>query len=144
MKKFLAVIIALVLCMGVLAGCKKEEAKPSVNDAAVYGTWSEDFFDSGYVFNEDGTGFDTFWNLSFTFTADGEHMRLTYDDELWGSSDYTYTVSGDTLTMVRVVEGEDEADEFVYKKQGSAPKAPEGETTEGETGESQQGEDTSE
>lgn len=122
MKKLSILVLASILCIAVLSGCGKEkEPETTYTDTTVYGTWAEDFFDSGYIFNEDGTGYDTFWNLSFTFTANGERMRLAYDDEIWGVSEYKYTVEGDTLTMIRVTEGEEDSEPFVYYRKGGAP-----------------------
>ena len=132
LKKFIAALLVALLCIACLAGCKKEEPKPTYNDNAIWGTWSEDFFDSGYIFNDDGTGFDTFWNLSFTYTADGERLCLIYDDELWGESDYSYTISGNTLTMIREVEEGETADEFVYTRQGGSQDIPDETSPEGE------------
>ena len=133
MKKLAMFLLASVLCIAVLSGCGKEKEPETVyNDTSVYGTWSEDFFDSGYIFSEDGTGYDTFWNLSFTYTADGSEMRLAYDDEIWGVSVYRYTVSGDTLTMVRITDGDEEPEEFTYYRKSSTPSGGD-RSTEGES-----------
>ena len=106
MRKLAAVIVSLVLCAALLAGCgdskKEEETTPAAeSDAAVLGTWSEDYFDSGYTFNEDGTGRDTFWDLPFTYTAYDGVITITYDDETYGVDKYTYTVLDSSITMTR-------------------------------------------
>ncbi|MGI6072310.1 MAG: DUF5640 domain-containing protein [Lachnospiraceae bacterium] len=116
MKKIIAIVMCLFICVTVLAGCKKEELpeETKVNDPAVVGTWSEHFFDSGYVFKPDGTGTDTFWNLTFTYTAYEGTITLFYDDELWGASQYSYEVAGNILKMTRT--DTDETSTFEYMK----------------------------
>lgn len=108
MKKILAVMISMILCVGLLAGCgekkPEEETTPEIiNDAAVVGTWSEDYFDSGYTFNDDGTGRDTFWDLPFTYTANEGVITITYDDTTYGIDKYSYSVdeSGTHITLTR-------------------------------------------
>ena len=118
MKKIAAIMIALVLCAVLLAGCgsskKEEETTPAVeNDPAVLGSWSEDYFDSGYVFNEDGTGRDTFWDLSFTYTAHDGVITITYDDETYGIDKYSYTVTDSSITMTRQA---NDGKSFTYTK----------------------------
>lgn len=113
MKKISILMISLLIGAAVLSGCGKKEEKPVKNDSAVVGTWSEDFFDSGYIFNDDGTGTDTFWDLTFTYTATGGKLEITYDSDLYGIAVYSYTVRGDTLTMTR----EDADESFAYTKQ---------------------------
>lgn len=120
MKKITAVLLSVFLCAFVLAGCgsqpKEEETTTQIeNDAAVLGTWSEDYFDSGYTFNSDGTGMDTFWQLSFTYTALDGVITITYDDTTYGTDKYNYSVdeTGSSITMTR--QGED-SKSFTYKK----------------------------
>ncbi|MCF0142978.1 MAG: hypothetical protein HUJ75_06335 [Parasporobacterium sp.] len=124
MKRILSAILIAVLCIGVLTACKggsDEEPTPvSVNDPAVVGTWTENNFDSGFIFNADGTGLDTFWNLSFTYKAADGSMELAYDEEMWGSNHYSYTVEGDSLTMTR---DDDPESTFTYNKSGSSAPA---------------------
>lgn len=120
MKKITAILLSLCLVVAVFTACGQEE-EIIENDTAVVGTWSEEYFDSGYIFNEDLTGTDTFWDLTFTYTAYDGTITITYDDEIWGSVAYTYTVTGDTLTMTResTEEGE-EPTSYSYTKEGAA------------------------
>lgn len=120
MKKISAVLISVLVCAALLAGCgaqKPEEETTTLaeNDAAVLGTWSEDYFDSGYTFQADGTGMDTFWQLPFTYTALDGVITITYDDTTYGTDRYTYSVdeAGTGITMTR--QGED-GKSFTYKK----------------------------
>ena len=124
MRKRLSAIAAVaVLCISalLLSGCgapkPEEETTPSVqaNDSAVVGTWGEDAFDSGYTFRPDGTGLDTFWNLSFTYTAYDGTMVITYDDDSYGIDRYAYTVDESSLSMTR--QGGD-GKAFTYTKRG--------------------------
>lgn len=108
----IAVIALACLCSFTLAGCgaPKEEEETTIpasaNDPAVVGTWSEPDFDSGYVFNEDLTGRDTYWDgLTFTYTAYDGVITITYDDETYAVDRYSYTVDGDTLSMARLSDG---------------------------------------
>ena len=122
-KKLSPLFIVLILCVCTLlfAGCgaqqKEEETTPAVqeNDSSVTGTWSEDVFDSGYVFNSDGTGRDTFWDLSFTYTAYDGVMTITYDDDTYGVDRYQYSADETTLSMTR--QGGD-GKSFTYTKRG--------------------------
>ena len=118
MKRFLALLLSLALCIGVLAGCGSKEEVVIEDDTEVIGTWSEDFFDSGYIFNEDLTGTDTFWDLTFTYTAREGIITITYDDEIWGSVSYEYVVNGEYLTMTRVseVESGEDVSSYTYTK----------------------------
>ena len=97
MKKWIAIIVCLIMCAAFISGCgtqKEEETTPArENDPAVVGTWSEDYFDSGYTFNEDGTGRDTFWDLPFTYTAYDGVITIKYEDETYGLDKYTYSVT---------------------------------------------------
>ena len=122
-KRLSAITAVIILCLSalLLTGCgepkQEEETTPSVqeNDAAVVGTWSEDAFDSGYTFNSDGTGRDTFWDLSFTYTAHDGVITITYDDDTYGIDKYTYSVDETSLSMTR--QGGD-GKAFTYTKRG--------------------------
>ena len=111
-------MLSLALCIGILAGCGSKEEVVIEDDTEVIGTWSEDFFDSGYIFNEDLTGTDTFWDLTFTYTAQEGIITITYDDEIWGSVSYEYMVNGEYLTMTRVseVESGEDVSSYTYTK----------------------------
>ena len=71
MKKILISLLCVLLCTTCLLACgkkdKEEETIP--NDEAIYGTWTESIWDSGYTFREDGSGLDIFWDQPFTYTA---------------------------------------------------------------------------
>lgn len=109
------------------SGCSKDFGKETgeteaetettevLSDTSVVGTWSEDIFDSGYIFESDGTGEDTFWELTFTYTAVDGILTITYDSDTYGSASYTYSVEGDVLTMTRISEDE-ETSAFEYTK----------------------------
>ncbi|MBQ9030659.1 MAG: hypothetical protein IJ106_04300 [Parasporobacterium sp.] len=106
MKRFLIFAVCLALSAALLAGCgnsgKEEETTQAVeNDSAVLGTWTESYFDSGYTFNSDGSGLDTFWNLPFTYTAHDGVITITYDDETYGIDRYDYSVTESSITMTR-------------------------------------------
>lgn len=135
MKKTFSLIACLLLIAVVACGCGKSTT-PSVSgqtqeettkknkdkdkgkkfvEPALCGTWSEDIFDSGFIFKEDGTGTDTFWDLTFTYYSTTEdNLFLDYDSDQWGISEYTYSISGNELSMTR--QDEEETSTFVYTK----------------------------
>ena len=132
MKKFIAILLA-ALFIAALAACgsKTETAAPAAAAATeapaetttaaapavsgeLVGSWQEDIFDSGFIFNADGTGTDTFWDLTFTYSIEGNEVLIIYDTDLYGASRYTFTVSGDSLSMTRI--DEEETSTFTYKK----------------------------
>jgi len=119
MKKISALLICVLAAAMIFCACGKKNSEPEIkeNDPAVVGTWAEDFFDSGYVFNNDSTGMDTFWNLSFTYTAYDGVITITYDSDMYGIAAYDYTISGDVLSMIRQ---DDRTDAFEYKKQAAS------------------------
>ena len=122
-KRLSAIVATIILCVSalLLVGCsapkQEEETTPPVqdNDGAVVGTWGEDAFDSGYTFNSDGTGRDTFWDLSFTYSAHDGTMTITYDDDTYGVDRYSYSVDESSLSMTR--QGGD-GKAFTYTKRG--------------------------
>ena len=127
MKKFSVLALCIILTITLFTGCslfkKEEETEPApVMDEAVFGTWSEDYFDSGFTFLRDMTGKDTFWDLSFTYTAYDGIITITYDDETYAQAKYTYSVSGDTITMTRQ---SDDGVTVTYEKTAEAPTLPE-------------------
>lgn len=122
MKKILMVLLAVFVCAICLAGCaSKKEEEPEIpeNDAAIFGTWMEDYWDSGYAFREDGTGSDIFWNQEFTYTALEGKLSISYTEGLWAEKDFAYTIAGDILTLTEILpEGSAEAPgTWDYKKQ---------------------------
>lgn len=126
MKKLTALIIALCLTCVTLTACGGDE--PVQSDSALVGTWSEDYFDSGYIFNADLTGTDTFWDLTFTYTAGDGIITITYDEDPWGKADYTYSISGDSLTMQRISDDE-ETQAYTYTKVTDQAETGEGDTS---------------
>ena len=130
MKKLISAIICVVLCLGLLAGCGSATPSGSGNEEAalrgpLIGTWNQITDDgspslpemgipSGYIFNADGTGLDTFWNMSFTYQTDGEKLHIAYDDSLGEDWDYTYVIEGNVLTLTRV---DDDAITMLYEKE---------------------------
>ena len=101
MKKILITILSVLVCGMILTGCgtgssEKETETEILNDEAVLGTWTEDYFDSGYTFREDGTGENIFWDLSFTYTAADGVINIKYDDE-------TYIIKFQNKTQYTIV-----------------------------------------
>lgn len=112
MKKAAVIFVCLIAGIAILAGCSKGPGKDAVLDEAIFGTWNQITEDgsasledlgipAGYTFNEDGTGVDLFWALSFTYQTDQGILYLDYDDVSCDDSDYTYTIDGDVITMTR-------------------------------------------
>ncbi len=118
------------MCFGLLAGCGAKEPQGSGNKETevlkqeLTGEWSQITNDgtpslpdigipSGYVFYLDGTGVDTFWNMTFTYTIDAEKLHISYDEKIAEACDYSYSIEGDTLTLTR--EGDD-AVTMIYQK----------------------------
>ncbi len=117
MKKTIVLILTLCILALTLAGCGEqkvvEEETTIANDTAVQGTWNEDYFDSGYTFNADGTGMDIFWQLPFTYTAYDGVITITFDDETYGKETFGYTVDETTLTMTQK---NDSSKSFTYTR----------------------------
>lgn len=132
MKKILALMLSLCLIGGILTACGEET---EVTDAELIGTWVSDYFDTGYIFNEDYTGTDTFFDLSFTYTAEEGTIIITYDEEIWGTVEYTYEITDDELTMTRVSsDDDDDPDPYTYTRESTeAEEETEEETTEEES-----------
>lgn len=73
----------------------------NVEASELLGTWLErdSDWDNTYIFNADGTGLLISGpEYPFTFTASGDVLTLTYDDE--DIEEFTISVSGDLLTMI--------------------------------------------
>ena len=137
MKKrtIFSVIICVLVCLGLLAGCGENAPQGSGNKDAnalkleLNGTWNQITDDgtpslpdlgipSGYIFYLDGTGVDTFWDMTFSYTIDEGSLHIAYDDKLGDALDYTYTIEGDTLTLTRV---DDEAITMLYQREKEQP-----------------------
>lgn len=112
MKKAAILFACIIGSIAILAGCKKGPGKDAVLDPEIFGTWNQITEDgsasledlgipSGYTFNEDGTGTDLFWALSFTYQTDQGILYLDYDDVSCDDSDYTYSIDGNVITMTR-------------------------------------------
>ena len=130
MKRLFLAILCLTIGFGILAGCGKQEAAGSGNQEAqtvrqeLTGTWSQITEDgspslpdmgipSGYVFYLDGTGVDTFWDMTCVYTTNGDKIHIAYDNSLGEDWDYFYSIEGDVLKMTRV---DDDAITMSYKK----------------------------
>ena len=135
MKKTAGIIVCIIMSIALLAGCQKGPAKDAVLDEAIFGTWNQITEDgsasledlgipSGYTFNEDGTGIDLFWALSFTYQTDQGILYIDYDDVSCDDSDYTYSIDGDVITMTRNAK---DAITMLYQKEAEETE-PESET----------------
>lgn len=140
MKKYFCILISILCLITLLCACEKKEnpAEPistdettsSVEeniplDSNIVGTWN--YVDAtgnpqpemkGWIFNEDKTGVDTVFDLSFTYETIDGYVELCYDDETLGiiETRYKYTIKDALLTMTRDVNG---AETFSYMKEGS-------------------------
>lgn len=131
MKKITAAILCLILSLAVLAGCGQKAPVGSGNTEVqslrkeLSGTWNQVVEDgsvslpemgipSGYIFYLDGTGIDLFWDMSFTYEADGKKIHIAYDDSIGEDWDYSYQIEKDRLTMTRM---DDDAITMVYQRE---------------------------
>ena len=98
MKK-IALVLALSLVLALLCSC----GSPSI-----VGTWSATTellgteYETTYVFNSDGTGSESVLGItaSFTYTVEGDTVTLVAS--ILGTETtetFTYSVEGDTLTL---------------------------------------------
>ena len=116
MKKILISLLCVLLCTTCLLACgKKEKEEETIpNDEAIYGTWTESIWDSGYTFREDGSGLDIFWDQPFTDTAIEGDLVITYTEGIYQDKQFNYSVEENTLTLTRNTEGEMES--FIYTR----------------------------
>lgn len=130
MKKKIAAIICVLLVSALAAGCgAKPQGSGSVEAKAIRselaGNWSQITEDgtpslpemgipSGYVFYQDGTGMDTFWNMSFHYSVEEEKLHIAYDDSLGEEWDYRYEIKGDKLTLTRL---DNDAITMIYQRE---------------------------
>ena len=125
MKKLLILFISLICCASILCACSKKEepSEPLPLDKAIVGTWN--YTDAskkvrsdmgGWTFNEDKTGIDTVFDLTFTYEANNGKLDIKYDDVTLGTveASYNYKIEGNLLTMRRDVSN---AETFTYTKQ---------------------------
>lgn len=106
MKKVLILILCAVLCISCVTACGKESKKEEEtipNDTEILGSWKESYWDSGYTFNEDGTGKDIFWDEDFVYTAIEGKLEITYTSGLYKDKKFSYTISGNTLTLTKII-----------------------------------------
>ena len=106
LKKVFVILMILSLCIFSFCSCSDKNSEDASSlDTSITGTWTESRYNSGFTFNEDGTGFDIFWELPFTYstssdeTDESKTLTITYDDETYGSAIYTYEINGSTLSM---------------------------------------------
>ena len=107
MKKLLIGLLCAFLCVCMLSACGKgkEEEETIANDEAIFGTWTESYWDSGYSFAEDGTGMDIFWDQPFTYTAIDGELIIQYTEGIYQDKKFSYSISENTLTLTK--SGED-------------------------------------
>ncbi len=136
MKKFICILISILCVTALLCACSDKKDPAPLDDSGntgtdtidipldteIVGTWN--YIDAqgntlaemgGWVFNEDGTGVDTVFDLTFTYgTLDG-YLLLNYDDETLGKiiTKYNYSIKDNILTMKREANG---AETFKYTK----------------------------
>lgn len=114
MKKIFSALLIITIVVA-LAACGKRvpDEVPVPNDPEIVGTWTESYWDSGYTFNEDGTGKDIFWNQDFTYTAIEGDLTIKFTDGTYADKVFTYLISEGSLTLTK--EGED-GGTFTYTK----------------------------
>ena len=119
--RFIALVLAGVLCAAAFAGCGGSENGVRDGDNSLLGRWvSVDDPQEQIVFNADLTG--EYAGESFTYAfGEGGTFRLTTVDAQFV---YSYKVEGDTLTLRDEVYG----DELTFYRDGSEPPS-EGELT---------------
>ncbi|MCL2577598.1 MAG: DUF5640 domain-containing protein [Defluviitaleaceae bacterium] len=110
MKKLL--ILNAIIIFVLLAGCSAGQ------DEALIGTWRwDDYGDFSYVFYADGTGFRGLSSDIETFSWSVKGTRLNIDrdtqDGFLRNERWTYTIDGDTLTIVNIHE-EDRKYSYIY------------------------------
>ncbi len=115
MKKNLVCVLCILMLTTLLVACgsKKEEPKVEINnDPSILGTWTEDYFDSGYTFNEDGTGIEIFYDQAFTYIANDGLLTIHYEqtDVPYADKEFTYSVNDTELTL------EKDSQSFTYNK----------------------------
>ncbi len=111
MKKTFLVILAVAMAV-MLVSCTmpwNSIVGTWVNQNTVLGVVTE----TGYVFNEDGTGSrNVVLDVDFTYTVDGDSLTITY--EVLGieyTEEYTFKISGNTLTLT-----DDSGDTTTFEK----------------------------
>lgn len=117
MKKALILILCLILSASFITACgQKEEAQEPVPiDETIVGRWVEDYWDSGYVFNAEGTGEDIFWGQTFHFTTQDGRLTIKYDEGTWADKVFSYSVNGNILSLTGEEDGS-EAGTWEYHK----------------------------
>ncbi len=116
MKKLIAITLVCMLSLACLCGCgdKKTEGSGTVEpveseqkvslDSALVGTWNEygipeeQQLGDYWTFNSDGSGKWGLMDVEFTYTSGNGNLVIDCD-EGWGEYKYTYSISGDILTL---------------------------------------------
>ena len=95
-RGIIALIILAVLIIGIVLICKSCSSGSSIT-----GTWDYDTV-TVYRFDKNGKGALELPNgtYAFTYKTDGEKLSVDFENESATDSTYTYTVTGDTLTLV--------------------------------------------
>lgn len=124
MKKLFILFISLICCTAILCACSKKanQDEPLPLDKNIVGTWTYADADGkvhsdmgGWIFNEDKTGIDTVFDLTFTYEANDGMLQIKYDDTTLGTieTSYKYKINDLLLTMRR---NASDAESFTYKK----------------------------
>ena len=94
MKKMVILALLSILIIGSVVGCA------GTND--LVGTWDadQDGWSFTITFNEDGTGVEAFetWTTEFTWSASNGNLTLEFEDD--ETEEWSYTIDGDTLTII--------------------------------------------
>lgn len=119
----------------------QKDAEQAANDAAakaeaearkqIVGCWlqRDSDWEDTYIFNEDGTGkLVSGPEYTFTYEIDGDILRLDYGDE--DVEDFTFSVSGDVLTLIDMWGDELLLDRQAYNPNEETEPEPETEPTE--------------
>lgn len=132
MKKVLPAIITLALCLGMLSACGgSQNPHGSANQelltarGQLVGTWNQITDDgtpslpemgipSAYIFYIDGTGLDTFWNMTFVYTIKDDIVHIAYDDSLGEDWDYRFTIADNVISLTRM---DNDAITMLYQKE---------------------------
>lgn len=127
MKRLIIGLICIMTAALLLTACgtkKNATEEDAASKAKLVGEWEQISEDgspslpemgipSGYVFNADNTGLDTFWDLTFKYTVTEDTLHIIYDDRIADETDYEYIIEDDVLTMTRTSE---DAVSMMYEK----------------------------
>ena len=98
MKRTMAWLLVLMLCVSLLAGCSKGKGDEPVS---INGTWKyEGVINCAYIFNSDGTGAYQYegTDMPFTYTDDGTSVSILFAGNT-APNVLKYSVEGKTLSI---------------------------------------------